>query len=59
MNVPEDPIMLMSFVNMKLRDGDFETLEELCENIGMPESELIKRLSVAGFKYLENIRQFR
>ena len=59
MNVPEDPFMLMSFVNMKLRDGEFETLEELCGSLDMSETELKKKLSDAGFEYMESLRQFR
>ena len=30
MDVPQDPIILVSFVNTKLRD-QFATLEELCQ----------------------------
>lgn len=59
MNIPEDPFMLMSFINMKLRDGDYENLSELCNNLGCEEDDILKKLSEAGFEYHESIRQFR
>ena len=59
MTMPEDPFMLLSFVNMKLRDGEFSSLEELCDNIGCNENELIKKLKEAGFEYMPQIKQFR
>ena len=59
MILPEDPFMLLSFVNMKLRDGDYKSLTELCESLGFPEEDLIKKLKEAGFEYIEKINQFR
>ncbi|MGM9620509.1 MAG: DUF4250 domain-containing protein, partial [Bacteroidaceae bacterium] len=32
--LPSDPVMLMSFVNTKLRD-EFSTLDELCATLGI------------------------
>ena len=34
MVMPEDPVMLLSFVNMKLRDF-YESLDALCEECGV------------------------
>ena len=59
MNLPQDPAMLMSFINMKLRDGDFEDLSELCEAYGKNIEDLIKDLANAGFEYFPNLKQFR
>lgn len=59
MAIPEDPFMLLSFLNMKLRDGDFESLSDLCNNLGCKEDEIIKKLKDEGFEYIESIKQFR
>ena len=59
MEIPSDPFMLLSFVNMKLRDNEFESLEELCSNYGVSVDELKARLQKAGFEFIQEIRQFR
>lgn len=59
MKLPEDPVMLMSLVNMKMRDGDYSDLKDFCLREGIDEKELISRLAAAGFEYMENLRQFR
>lgn len=59
MNIPEDPFMLLSFINMKLRDGDYDSLEDLCDSLGCDQKEILKKLQDAGFEYVESIRQFR
>ncbi|MDE7420896.1 MAG: DUF4250 domain-containing protein [Muribaculaceae bacterium] len=56
--MPKDPVMLMSFVNMKLRD-EFRTLEDLCAYYGKDETELKAQLEAAGFEWIPGIRQFR
>lgn len=38
-NIPNDPIMLLSFINMKLRDI-YPSLEALCEDMDIREEEL-------------------
>ena len=59
MALPEDPFMLMSYVNMKLRDENFDSLQDLCESLGCDKEELTRKLKDAGFEYLEGIKQFR
>ena len=59
MGIPEDPIMLMSYVNMKLRDGEYADLAELCDSMGCNEHELMEKLKSAGFDYIESQKQFR
>ena len=43
MDVPQDPIILVSFVNTKLRD-QFATLEELCQTYELNQAELCQTL---------------
>lgn len=59
MKLPEDPFMLLSFVNMKLRDGDYENLEDLCNDLSCEEEELKHKLKEVGFEYIESIKQFK
>lgn len=42
--------MLLSFVNMKLRDR-YGTLDELCDDLGLDREELERRLAEAGWSY--------
>lgn len=56
--LPNDPIMLMSIINMKLRDSD-EKLKEICADFGVSADEIVKKLSNAGFIYDENARRFK
>ena len=59
MNIPQDPFMLLSFVNMKLRDGDYSSLEDFCSSNDIEKSELVSKLAEAGFEYNSQLNQFR
>ena len=59
MTLPSDPFILMSFINMKLRDGDYSSLSELCDSFGVNESDIREKLEKNGFEYNEEIKQFR
>lgn len=50
MNLPEEPMMLYSFINMKLRDF-YPTLDALCEDMNVEKAEILKRLKMVGFEY--------
>lgn len=56
--LPSDPFMLLSMVNMKLRD-EYPSLDELCASMGVEKSGLMARLHDAGFDYLPTVNQFR
>lgn len=57
MNLPEDPMMLYSFVNMKLRDA-YPSLEELCADLGVNQQDLETKLKNAGFEYNRALNKF-
>lgn len=57
MDLPQDVMMLFSVVNMKLRD-QYQSLEELCEDMNVDKKELIDRLAEAGFEYSEDHNKF-
>lgn len=58
MNIPQDPFMLLSMVNMKLRD-EYPSLEEFCKSNDLDEAAIKSTLLTAGFEYLPEINQFR
>ncbi len=59
MNLPQDPNMLVSVINMKLRDGNYDSLSDLCLSLGIDEADLKNRLAEAGFEFDPVSRQFR
>ncbi|MBO7553647.1 MAG: DUF4250 domain-containing protein [Bacteroidaceae bacterium] len=50
MSMPEDPIMLYSFLNMKLRD-EYPSLDALCEDLDVSKDEILKKMKSIGFEY--------
>lgn len=57
-DMPKDPFMLLSWVNMKLRDR-YESLEALCEDLQVDKEQLVATLHKAGFDYMPEVNQFR
>lgn len=57
MELPLDPMMLLSFINMKLRDF-YPTLDMLCDDMNIDRTELEKKLNKAGFEYNEDLNKF-
>ena len=55
--LPQDPIMLYSVINTKLRDF-YSSLEALCDDMNINETELKEKLSSVGFKYNKERNQF-
>lgn len=58
MTLPHDPFMLLSMVNMKLRD-EYSSLEEFCKANDIDDASLKSTLLAAGFEYLPEVNQFR
>lgn len=56
--LPKDPVMLMSLVNMVLRDEPDLTLERLCARYGVTVDELNKRLAAVGFEWNAEQRKY-
>ena len=54
---PKDPIMLMSWVNMKLRDF-YPSLESLCEDLEIDQKAILSALESAGFEYNTDLNKF-
>ena len=58
MSLPKDPMILLSFVNTKLRD-EFTDLEEFSKEEDISIESLKEQLESIGFQYNETIRQFK
>lgn len=50
MELPNDPMILFSFVNTKLRDN-YPSLDVLCKDLHLNKETLLKKLAAAGFEY--------
>ena len=57
MNLPNDPIMLMSYLNTQLRDN-YPSLEELCKSMCLDETVIRAKLETVGFVYQPERNQF-
>ena len=57
--LPKDPAILVSAINMLLRDEEFDTLEELCYNFNRDAEEIKDYLRGHGFVYSEEQKQMR
>lgn len=57
-HIPSDPFMLLSFVNMKLRD-EYDSLEALCEDLSLEKNTITEKLEAVGYKYDEGAKQFK
>ncbi len=55
--LPKDPIMLLSTVNMKLRDS-YASLDALCEDMDVSREELVRLLLDVGYAYDEQRNRF-
>lgn len=56
--LPSDPLMLLSFVNTKLRD-EYDSLESLADSLDVSADEIKERLKKIDYKYNEQLNQFK
>ena len=42
--IPQDPVMLLSFINLKLRDF-YGSLKQLCDDLDVKEQEITDKLA--------------
>lgn len=57
MNLPKDPILLLSVVNTKLRD-QYTSLDALCEDMQADREKMETKLQNIDYTYDENTNQF-
>ena len=55
--VPNDPVMLLSYINLKLRDF-YPSLDAFCEDTDEDKESLVKKLEAIDYHYDEQRNQF-
>lgn len=55
--IPKDPVMLLSFINLKLRDY-YTSLEVLCDDLDIDRREIEDKLSGIDYHYDKEKNQF-
>ena len=55
--IPKDPVMLLSFVNLKLRDY-YSSLAAMCEDLDVDETQITETLSGINYAYDADRNQF-
>lgn len=55
--IPNDPIILLSFLNTKLRDK-YKDIDEMCDDMELDREEIEKKLLSVGYKYSDTRNQF-
>ena len=48
--LPQDPVILLSYLNTKLRD-DYPSLDELCASLDADREEIVRKLEAVGYAY--------
>lgn len=57
MSVPNDPMILLSYINTQLRDF-YPSLEEFCKSCGESEEQIKSKLSELDYFYNEKLNKF-
>lgn len=55
--MPKDPVMLLGFVNLKLRDF-YESLDAFCDDLDVEKEEIEKKLNSIDYHYDSVKNQF-
>lgn len=55
--LPNDPIILLSVLNTKLRDF-YGSLDELCDDLELDRAEIENKMAKAGYQYQKERNQF-
>lgn len=56
--LPGDPVMLLSYVNLKLRD-EYTSLDEMCDRLDVDKSEIVAKLAAIDYRYNSEQNQFK
>ena len=57
MEMPKDPVMLLSFINTQLRDN-YNSLTELCKTYSVDINQINKTLLAIDYVYDKSVNQF-
>ena len=48
--IPNDPVMLLSFVNLKLRDF-YSGLDAMCDDLDVDKAQIVEKLAAIDYHY--------
>ena len=57
MTIPNDPIILMSYLNTQLRDF-YPNLDDLCKSLDLSRTQIEEKLNAIGYRYSDKHNQF-
>lgn len=57
-SIPNDPVILLSYINTQLRDN-YPSFEEFCKAQNIPEKEISDKLGAIGYHYNPTQNQFK
>ena len=55
--LPNDPMILLSYINTKLRD-EYATLDLLCDDLNADRGELEQKLASVDYRYDASLNRF-
>jgi hypothetical protein len=55
--LPNDPVILLSYLNTRLRDF-YPSLDALCDDMEADKAEITEKLHLIGYDYSEEQNQF-
>lgn len=58
MSLPNDPVILLSYINTLLRD-EYHSFEELCKSLCTSADDISSKLEKIGYVYDPNTNSFR
>ena len=57
MSIPNDPMMLLSYVNLKLRDF-YRSFAEMCEDMELNSDDITRKLASIDYEYDKELNKF-
>ena len=57
MNLPNNPFVLLSYINTKLREN-YSSLDELVDDLDLNKEEIITTLKSINYEYDSNLNKF-
>lgn len=56
-NIPNNPMMLLSFVNTKLRD-EYSSLSDMCYDLEVEEQDIVDKIAMIDYSYNPSLNRF-
>ena len=57
MNLPNNPFVLLSYINTKLRDN-YSSLDDLVDDLDLNKEEIVNTLKSINYEYDDNLNKF-